>query len=77
MNNRMVAQLPPPLGARVLDAGAAGLRQAFPNNQILQDVLNAYMIGLKSAWIFSIAMGGMAFVVASMADWKSIQNNNV
>jgi hypothetical protein len=77
MNNRMVAQLPPPLGARVLEAGAAGLRQAFPNPQILQDVLNAYMIGLKDAWIFSIVMGGMAFVVASAAEWRSIRANNV
>ena len=72
MNNRMVAQLPPPLGAHVLEAGAAGLHQAFPNPQILQDVLNAYMFGLKGAWIFSIAMGGMAFVVALGAEWKNI-----
>jgi hypothetical protein len=73
----MVAQLPPPLGARVLEAGATGLRQAFPNPQILQDVLNAYMVGLKDAWIFSIVMGGMAFVVASAAEWRSIRANNV
>ncbi|KAL1988858.1 hypothetical protein VTN96DRAFT_7742 [Rasamsonia emersonii] len=68
MNNRMVAQLPPQLGARVLQAGATGLREAFPDPQILQDVLNAYMIGLRDAWIFSIAMGGMSFLVAFAAE---------
>jgi hypothetical protein len=77
MNNRMVAQLPPPLGARVLEAGATGLRQAFPNPQILQEVINAYMVGLKNAWSFSIAMGCMAFLVASAAEWKSIRASNV
>jgi hypothetical protein len=61
----------------VFEAGATGLRQAFPNPQILQGVLNAHMIGLKDAWIFSIVMGGMALVVASAAEWKSIQANNV
>ena len=76
MNNRIIAQLPSPLAARVLEAGATGLRQAFPNPQILQDVLNAYMVGLKDAWIFSIVMGGMAFVVASAAERKSIRANN-
>jgi murein endopeptidase len=35
------------------------------------------MIGLKDAWVFSIVMGGMALVVASAAEWKSIQANNV
>lgn len=76
LNNRLLDTLPVgnPLVTRVhvLNAGAAGLRQAFPNPQDLAAVVASYMIGLRDAWIFTTAMGGAAFLTAFAAEWKSI-----
>lgn len=81
MNNRLIAALPsdnPAISAsRVLTAGATGLRQAFPNPQDLAAVVNAYMVGLKDAWIWSIALSGAAFLVAFGAEWKSIKVDDI
>lgn len=81
MNNRLIAALssdsPAISASRVLAAGATGLRQAFPNSKDLITVVNAYMIGLKDAWIWSIAMSGAAFLVAFVAEWKSIKVDDI
>jgi hypothetical protein len=58
--------------AHVLAAGAQGLRQAFPNPKDLAAVLTSYLIGLKAAWVFSIAMSGAAFITAFAGEWRSI-----
>jgi MFS transporter, DHA2 family, glioxin efflux transporter len=81
MNNRLIAALPsdnPAISAaRVLTAGATGLREAFPNPQDLMAVVNAYMVGLKDAWIWSAVLSGAAFLVAFAAEWKSIKPDNI
>ncbi|KAL9105783.1 MAG: hypothetical protein Q9227_009085 [Pyrenula ochraceoflavens] len=58
--------------AHVLAAGATGLRQAFQNPKDLASVVASYMIGLKAAWIFSIAMSGAAFIAAFAGEWRSV-----
>jgi hypothetical protein len=60
----------------VLAAGATGLRQAFPNPKDLAAVVTSYMIGLKAAWVFSIAMSGAAFIAAFAGEWRSINEKN-
>ncbi|MCJ1251048.1 hypothetical protein MMC30_008279, partial [Trapelia coarctata] len=81
MNNRLLAALPtnqPTVSAaRVLAVGATGLASAFPDPRDMQIVLDAYMGGLKAAWIWKIAMAGMAFVVAFAAEWKSLKPEDV
>ncbi|KAG7284751.1 hypothetical protein NEMBOFW57_009362 [Staphylotrichum longicolle] len=81
MNNVIVNSLPadnPRISpAAVLAAGANGLRDAFPNPSDLAVVVNAYMAGLKAAWIWSIALSGIAFIVAFGAEWKSVKVEDV
>jgi hypothetical protein len=81
MNNRLLAALPsdnPTISAaKVLAAGATGLRSAFPNPDDLAVVVNAYIVALKDAWTWSIATSGAAFLAAFAAEWKSISVNDV
>ncbi|EXJ91411.1 hypothetical protein A1O1_04523 [Capronia coronata CBS 617.96] len=81
MTNQLLSDLPrhnPAISpARVLAAGASGLRRAFPNTNDLSAVVNAYLYGLKKAWIWSIALAGLAFLVAFLAEWKSIKAEDV
>jgi hypothetical protein len=78
-NNRLSASLPivaPDVDiGQVLAAGATGLKDAFSHAQ-LSGVLRAYMIGLKAAWVWSIALGGMAFIVSFFVEWRSIKQKD-
>jgi len=69
-NNRLIANLPlyaPDMTAdKVLAVGAYGLRGAFTDVQ-LPGVLQCYMIGLRGAWAFSIALSGMTFLISFLA----------
>jgi hypothetical protein len=56
---------------QVLAAGATGLHDVFKPEQ-LSGVLQAYMLGLKAAWVWSIALGGMAFICSFFVEWRSI-----
>ena len=58
--------------AQVLLTGASSLREAFPPEQI-PGILQAYLDGLRIAYALSIAMGGVAFVVACCSKWESIK----
>lgn len=81
MTNVIISSLPkdnPNLSpAAVLAAGSTGLLQAFPNVDDLNMVINAYMRGLKAAWIWSIALSGLAFVISFGAEWKSVRAEDV
>jgi hypothetical protein len=81
MNNVIIKSLPtnnPNISpANVLAAGATGLRDVFPDPHDLAIVVNAYMRGLKAAWIWSIALSGLAFLIAFGAEWKSVKPADV
>jgi hypothetical protein len=78
-NNRLITSLPlvaPEVDIRqVLAAGATGLHDAFKPEQ-LSGVLQAYMLGLKAAWVWSIVLGGMAFICSFFVEWRSIAQKN-
>ena len=77
MNNRLLDHLPTDhLGitpAKVVASGAANLRQFFPLREDLDGVVKAYMVGLKDAWLFSLAAAGMSLLLVFAAEWKSIK----
>ena len=52
----------------VLAAGANNLRVNFTETQ-LPGILAAYMKGLQSAFILSIASGGVAFIIGVSQPW--------
>lgn len=49
--------------AKVISTGATELRKVFPADQI-QGIIEAYMVGLKDAYVTAIALGGTAFLVS-------------
>ena len=59
-------------GTDVLNIGAYDLAAAFPNPVELMGVLQAYMQGLKAAWLFSILVSACAFLISFTAPWKSL-----
>ena len=77
MNNRLLHALPtdhPNISpAKVIASGAANLRQFFPVREDLDVVVRAYMVGLKDAWLFSLATAGMSLLLVCAAEWKSIK----
>ncbi|KAI1851283.1 hypothetical protein JX265_012304 [Neoarthrinium moseri] len=81
MNNVIVTSLPNDnprvTPATVLTAGAGSLRQAFPDPDDLSTVVGAYMNGLRAAWIWSIALSGIAFIISLGAEWKSVRQADV
>lgn len=81
MNNIIVKSLPtnnPNLSPEiVLSAGSASLRDAFPDPTELGSVVSAYMQGLRAAWIWSIVLAGLSFLVAFAAEWKSVRTDDV
>lgn len=81
MNNVLLSSLPtdnPNISASaVLTAGSAGLAKIFPNAADLKIVVNAYMKGLKAAWIWSVALAGVSFLVALAAERKSVRLEDV
>lgn len=58
--------------AKVLSAGTFGLRRVFPDKNDLTAVINAYMSGLRAAWVWSLVLVVVAFFIAFGAEWKSI-----
>ncbi|KAI0912697.1 putative MFS transporter [Ustulina deusta] len=81
MNNIIISSLPTDnpnvTPAKVLGVGANDLRQAFPNPADLNAVVNAYVRGLKAAWIWGIALSGLAVIVSLGAEWKSVRAEDV
>ncbi|EXJ93249.1 hypothetical protein A1O3_01806 [Capronia epimyces CBS 606.96] len=81
MTNELISHLPstnPAISpAKVLAAGASGLRRAFPNPNDLSTVVEAYLYGLKKAWIWSIALAGVTLFVALLAERKSIKAEDI
>lgn len=75
-NNQLIAALPrlaPDVDASaVLRAGAYGLARTFPDPKQLEEVLKSYIVGLRAAWAFSIALSGMAVLVAFLPRWENI-----
>lgn len=58
--------------AKVVAAGATGLRDAFTEAQ-LPGILVSYMAALRVAYAISIAAGGLAVVAGLFAPWTSIK----
>jgi MFS transporter, DHA2 family, glioxin efflux transporter len=79
-NNRLIANLPIYAPAvtveHVLSVGAYDLQGAFTDAQ-LPGVLRCYMISLRGAWAFSIALSGMTFPISFQAEWKSIEPKKI
>lgn len=81
MNNIIISSLPTGnpnvTPAKVLGVGANDLRGAFPNPVDLNAVVSAYVRGLEAAWIWGIALSGLAFIVSLGAEWKSVRAEDV
>lgn len=81
MNNVIVKSLPTDnpniTPAAVLAAGFASVQDTFPDPGDFDIVINAYMKGLRAAWIWSIVTAGLAFLVAFCAEWKSVKQADV
>ncbi|KAI1358477.1 putative MFS transporter [Xylaria arbuscula] len=81
MNNYIVQSIPTNnpnvTAAKVLATGANDLRNAFPDPADLAIVVNAYVRGLKAAWIFGTVLTGLSFLVALCAEWRSIRPEDV
>lgn len=63
--------------AVVLAAGSKKLSDVFTDPADLEIVVSAYMKGLRAAWVWSIVLSGLAFLVAFGAEWKSIRPEDV
>jgi hypothetical protein len=81
MNNVIVKSLPtnnPNItAAKVLAAGFASVQDTFPDPEDFTIVINAYMKGLRAAWIWSIVLAGLSFLLAFLAEWKSVRQQDV
>lgn len=80
MNNVLISSLPidsPISASDVLTAGSTNLAKIFPDVADLNIVVNAYMKGLKAAWIWSIALAGVSFLVSLAAERKSVRLDHV
>ncbi|EAW11909.1 MDR family MFS transporter [Aspergillus clavatus NRRL 1] len=75
-NNGLLESLPrlaPDVSPQlVLSTGAYNLRGVFSGDQLL-GVLQAYMVGLKHAWIMSIVLWGVTLILAFCGEWINIK----
>lgn len=58
--------------AAVVKNGAYGIAQAFPDPKQLHEILQSYIVGLRAAWAFSIALSGAALIAAFLPRWENI-----
>jgi MFS transporter, DHA2 family, glioxin efflux transporter len=58
--------------ALVLATGASALRTTFKAEQ-LSGIIEAYILGQRDTYILSIALSGVAFIIALFSEWKSIK----
>jgi hypothetical protein len=58
--------------ALVVATGATDLRKVFTAAQ-LPGILQAYMDGLKVAFILAIALGGFCCIISFFPKWKSLK----
>ncbi|KAF2138889.1 uncharacterized protein K452DRAFT_328628 [Aplosporella prunicola CBS 121167] len=81
MDNVIISSLPannPNItAANVLEAGSSSLREYFPNPDDLNIVVNAYMDGLRAAWVWSIVLVGVGLLASFFAEWKSLRPEDV
>lgn len=77
MDNVIISSLPTDntniTAAHVLAVGSSNLREYFPDPDDFAIVVNAYMNGLRAAWIWSIALSGVGLLAAFFAGWKSLR----
>ncbi|KFY05017.1 hypothetical protein O988_00340 [Pseudogymnoascus sp. VKM F-3808] len=59
--------------AKVIAVGAAGLRQAFPDPQVLGGVLVAYSLSVGRVYYLAIGCSGVAFFLSFGLGWKDIR----
>ncbi|KAI1170393.1 MFS gliotoxin efflux transporter glia [Nemania sp. FL0916] len=80
LNNRLIASLAasaPNINPQtVFMVGATDIRKTFSGTD-LDYVLQAYLSGLKGSWALSTALGGITFLSAFLAEWKSIKGAKV
>ena len=81
MNNITVKSLPtnnPNISpAKVLTTGFSSVHDTFPDPEDFAIVINAYMNGLRGAWIWSIVLASLSFLLAFFAEWKSVRQEDV
>ncbi|KAK0618492.1 major facilitator superfamily domain-containing protein [Bombardia bombarda] len=58
--------------AQVVAVGAENLRASFAGDQ-LADVMDAYVVGLRDAWILGTVCAGMSFLSAFIARFQSLK----
>lgn len=60
----------------VINAGATYLRKVISVAD-LPNVLKAYMVALQDAYVISIAVGGIATIVACFVEWKNVKGKKL
>lgn len=61
--------------ANVVKTGATNLRAAFTSDQ-MQDILTAYMKGLRAAFLVAIVASSLATVVSMGSRWRKLSNTS-
>lgn len=61
----------------VLGVGAYDLAGSFPDDGELLGVKRSYIVGLRGAWAFAVALTGVAFVVGFGGVWRSFKSKLV
>jgi acid phosphatase family membrane protein YuiD len=69
----VLRHLPNISAARVTSTGATELQSEFHGHE-LQVILDAYVAGLKDAFIVSIVLAGIATLLSFGSGWKSVKS---
>lgn len=73
---RLQAQLPGDLPSQIIMAGATHVQQITPP-QYLDIVLEAYNSAIVRAFILSVAVAGLAFLVSLTFEWKNMKGKKL
>lgn len=76
LNNRFITALeraaPELSPIEVLAVGATNIRNVYHGAQ-LEQILDAFMTGIKDSWAMSIGLAGITFLVAFAGEWRSMR----
>ncbi|KAI9706192.1 MAG: hypothetical protein M1820_004953 [Bogoriella megaspora] len=60
-------------GQEVTAIGATGLRQAFTDPEVLEQVRLSYNDGLRVVWALCVALAGVAFLISLAMPWTNLK----
>ena len=73
-NNRLLHMTKHIDGAELLSVGAYNLRGSFRHRQQqLDEIMRAYVASLRGAWVISVVLSGLGFVVAFLLPWRRLE----